>query len=178
MYHRSPFVPSVQPLFHGPGFIEILCASPMRSELPTPLLSTTLPRRILYHAERPPEEHSRRADSSISLLQPDFSFIPATTPFHLPARVYYVWEKFRISETRTVSQKHTILIIFPGENKSRESHHSIPRRIVVIPDFSKFSKFYSILIVEYSPVFQIFPFSFSFSEKRSVRLFDSLFHET
>lgn len=112
LYHPTPFVPSVQPLFHGPGFIEILCAGPMRSELPTPLLSTTLPRRILYHAERPPEEHSQRADSSISPLQPDFSFIPATT--HLPSSSPGILRMGKISNIRdsdTVSQKHRILII-------------------------------------------------------------------
>lgn len=140
LYHRGHSFLLSKPLFHGLGFIEILCGSPMRSELPTTFINdsaspdlilrgTTTPTNILSE----PILRFRFSKPISRLYRP---------PLSISARVYYVYGKNTEYPAHT-GQNQNFFNNIPGE-----SHHSISRRSY--PTFH-FSQTFSIKIL--SPIF-------------------------
>lgn len=128
LYHRGHSFLLSKPLFHGLGFIEILCGSPMRSELPTTFINdsaspdlilrgTTTPTNILSE----PILRFRFSKPISRLYRP---------PLSISARVYYVYGKNTEYPAHT-GQNQNFFNNIPGE-----SHHSISRRSY--PNFSFF----------------------------------------
>lgn len=141
LYHRGHSFLLSKPLFHGLGFIEILCGSPMRSELPTTFINdsaspdlilrgTTTPTNILSE----PILRFRFSKPISRLYRP---------PLSISARVYYVYGKNSEYPRLTPVKTRIFLIISRAK--------VIIRFLVARIQTFQFSQTFSIKIL--SPIF-------------------------